>query len=366
MALTKIQSHNLDTQDSVTIRSLVANGSTGTAGQLLTTDGANTYWSTVISGVKGDAGADGADGADGAAGAKGEKGDANGPKGDKGDAGSKGEAGVAGSYDVTLNTFTGNGSNTSYTLSTTPMDENHTIVTIYGVTQHKSTYSLTTDTISFSEAPPNNAPIEILVIAGGAKGEPGEYAGKGDKGNTGTAGTDGAKGDKGDSIVYPEAGVAVSNGTGWGTSKTAPSGTIVGTTDAQTLASKELSANSTTLDSDGTGHSIGFRRIPQNAQSAAYTVVNSDDGKHIYYTGSANTLTIPVDGATTGGDFNIGTVVTAINNGTANLTISISSGGTLYHAGTSNTGNRTLAVKGLATAMKVDGNTWFISGSGLT
>jgi hypothetical protein len=43
-----------------------------------------------------------------------------------------------------------------------------------------------------------------------------------------------------DAQVYPGAGVAISTGTAWGTSKTAPSGDIVGTSDTQTLTNKTL------------------------------------------------------------------------------------------------------------------------------
>ncbi len=39
-------------------------------------------------------------------------------------------------------------------------------------------------------------------------------------------------------MVYPAAGVAVSTGTAWDTSKTTPTGDIVGTTDTQTLTNK--------------------------------------------------------------------------------------------------------------------------------
>jgi hypothetical protein len=41
-------------------------------------------------------------------------------------------------------------------------------------------------------------------------------------------------------MVYPGAGIPVSTGTAWSTSKTAPSGDIVGTTDTQTLTNKTV------------------------------------------------------------------------------------------------------------------------------
>jgi hypothetical protein len=285
-----------------------------------------------------------------------------------------------------LNTFTGNGSNTAFTLSSTPIDENHVLVTVYGVVQHKSTYSISTDTLTFSEAPPDSAPVEAVVFAGGAKGEkgiPGEYAGKGDKGevgfkgdkgdkgNTGDVEAQGNKGDKGDgSMVYPSGnGVpVVSNGAAWGTTVAAPSSDIVGVSDSQTLTNKTitgLATGSSIKDSDGTSFTIGYRHAPQNAQSTGYTLVNSDSGKHVYYTGAANTITIPVDGATTGGDFEIGTIINVINNGTANINLSIASGGSLYYAGTTSTGTRVLQLKAISTVMKVAANTWFVSGSGL-
>lgn len=47
-------------------------------------------------------------------------------------------------------------------------------------------------------------------------------------------------------MVYPtNVGLAYYNGTGWGTSKTAPTGTIIGSTDSQTLTNKTFSTGNT-------------------------------------------------------------------------------------------------------------------------
>ena len=68
------------------------------------------------------------------------------------------------------NTFTGNGSTTAYTLSSTIDDEARTQVYIDGVYQSKDTYSTSGTTLTFSTAPPNTAEIEIIhftALSGG-------------------------------------------------------------------------------------------------------------------------------------------------------------------------------------------------------
>ena len=57
--------------------------------------------------------------------------------------------------------FTGTGSQTAFVLSATPANLNTTNVYINGVYQNKNTYSLTTNTITFTQAPPVTSIIEV-------------------------------------------------------------------------------------------------------------------------------------------------------------------------------------------------------------
>lgn len=116
---------------------------------------------------------------------------------------------------------------------------------------------------------------------------------------------------------------------------------------------------------DGT-NALGFREIPQNSQSAAYTLVLTDSGKHILHPSAdttARTFTIPANGAVA---FPIGTAVTFINQNAAGvITIAITTD-TMRLAGAGTTGSRTLAANGVATAIKLTSTEWIISGTGLT
>jgi hypothetical protein len=60
--------------------------------------------------------------------------------------------------------FTGNGSTVAYTLSTPPTNKNFTIVTIGGLVQNKVNYSVSGTTLTFTTAPPNTAPIEVITL----------------------------------------------------------------------------------------------------------------------------------------------------------------------------------------------------------
>ena len=139
----------------------------------------------------------------------------------------------------------------------------------------------------------------------------------------------------------------------------------VTTTGTQTLTNKTISGASNTLTVDGTD-AVGFRIIPQNSQSAAYTLVLADSGKHILHPSAdttARTFTIPANSSVA---YPVGTAITFINqNGAGVVTIAITTD-TMRLSSAGTTGSRTLAANGLATCIKVTSTEWIISGSGLT
>jgi hypothetical protein len=109
------------------------------------------------------------------------------------------------------------------------------------------------------------------------------------------------------------------------------SGGALGTPSSGTLSSCTV---------DGTD-AVGFRNTPVNSQSADYTLVLADSGKTILHP------------------------VADDNARTFTVTIAITTD-TMYLANDGDTGNRTLAEYGMASAMKVDSTSWIISGNGLT
>jgi len=64
---------------------------------------------------------------------------------------------------LSSDSHTGNGSTTAFSMSYEPFIKDNTQVYIDGVYQEKSTYSISGTTLTFSEAPPLNAGIEIVI-----------------------------------------------------------------------------------------------------------------------------------------------------------------------------------------------------------
>jgi hypothetical protein len=145
--------------------------------------------------------------------------------------------------------------------------------------------------------------------------------------------------------VYPSAGIAVSTGTGWGTSLTTPLGVPNGGIGASTLAANNVllgngtsavqvvapGASGNLLTSNGTTWTSAAApssavQYPQNSQSANYTLVLSDAGKQIFHPASdanVRTYTIPANASVA---FPIGTVVLfTVENGGTRVNVAITS-----------------------------------------
>ena len=115
--------------------------------------------------------------------------------------------------------------------------------------------------------------------------------------------------------------------------------------------------------STGSGEDVqdskgGIRAIPQNSKTAAYTLVVGDAGKHINITTGG--VTVP------SGVFSTGDAVTIYNDSSSDQTVTQGSSVTLRSAGTADTGNRTLAQRGICTLLCVASNEFVISGAGLS
>jgi hypothetical protein len=131
-----------------------------------------------------------------------------------------------------------------------------------------------------------------------------------------------------------------------------------GGTGGTTVATAATSLQGTGLDSNA----VGFRTVPQNIQSISYVTVAADSGKHIFTSTGSITFTIAANSSVA---YPIGTAITFVNTNASSITIAINSD-VMTLAGGTNTGSRTLAQNGVATALKIGATSWLISGTGLT
>ena len=113
------------------------------------------------------------------------------------------------------------------------------------------------------------------------------------------------------------------------------------------------------------GYVIGYRDVPQVTLSSNVTAAAADSSKHFYSTSSSNlSVTIPPNANVS---FNIGTMLSVVQNGSGNVIVVPGSGVTLLLSGNSTaSGNRTVANCTVATLMKVASDVWFISGAGVS
>jgi len=145
-------------------------------------------------------------------------------------------------------------------------------------------------------------------------------------------------------------------GNGNTTTKNISVGTLTATTvDAANVDATNI--NATTIITGTVSDTKGeIRSIPQETKITSYVLQSSDHGKYISTTAGV-TLNINT--------FIVGQNVTIFNNSSSVITITQGDSVTLYQVGTSNTGNRTLEQRGLATILCVDINKFVITGGGL-
>ena len=125
--------------------------------------------------------------------------------------------------------------------------------------------------------------------------------------------------------------------------------------------------NALTIDGSGNSTFAGtvadrlggdVRRAIQSTKTSAYTLVETDTGKHIHI--STGGVTVP------NSVFAAGAMVTIVNNSGSDQTITQGSGVTMYLPTDATTGNRTLAGRGVCTILFTSGSVAYISGAGLS
>lgn len=131
-------------------------------------------------------------------------------------------------------------------------------------------------------------------------------------------------------------------------------------TAGTTIAAGTALSSGTTITAGTTvSDSIGnVRNIPQNSQTSSYVLVATDNGKCINITTGG--VTVP------SGIFSSGNTIAIYNNSSASQTITQGTSVTLTLAGFGTTGNRSLALYGVASILCTGSNTFVITGQGLS
>lgn len=301
---------------------------------------------------------------------------------------------------ITQNTYTGNGSTTNYSFTFPYLETTDIKVSLNGVDTTAYTLANAT-TVAFNSAPANGAAIRIYRSTDdtglAATFYPGSAIRSQDLNDNYTQILYISQETKtyADSIdasaVSATATTALNNSTAAvSTANTALSTANSASTTANGIAATANSALATAQAAETTANGIAstanaaqatanaalpkaggtmtgdivfnatqtYPKVPQNAKTAAYTLLASDAGKHISITTGG--ITVPA------GVFAVGDAISVYNNSGSNQTITQGASTTLRLAGSASTGNRTVAQYGLCTILCVASNVFVISGAGLS
>jgi hypothetical protein len=169
---------------------------------------------------------------------------------------------------ITNDNFSGNAVQTTFIMSVSPSDTASTLVAISGVVQNPSTYTVSTNTLTFSEAPPtgtNNISVRYLGVPGTTSVGSISFGSTGLTPNTASTGVVTVAGtlvagNGGTGLTSPgtAGNILTSNGTAWTSSAPAGGGQFFGNAAVKTIAyNPNTISENLTVTSNNNGYSAG-------------------------------------------------------------------------------------------------------------
>ena len=272
-------------------------------------------------------------------------------------------AAVASGSNIVLDTFSGNGVQTVFTLTNAPTSENYTLININGVSQLHSAYTVANANVTLSTAPANGASIEVMTFnlgGGGSSGNTSNISNGTSNVSIATSGGNVTTSVAGNANVIIVTGTGVNvagtlNATGNLTAGNVSATTFTGAlTGAATTSGTVTTAAQPNITSVGslTGLTISNATGIVNFTTSANVTLGAVGNLHI--SGGTANYVLQTDGA--------GTLTWAAQSGGGGSTSNISNGTSNVSIATSG-GNVTTSVAGNANIIVVTGTGVNVAGT---